>query len=68
MVVDLVGDDVGVFDNVGAEGDADYDVVGDEPEGVVEADVVWVRGRDGFPVVFAPAESDVLDWPVAELL
>lgn len=68
MVVNLVGYNVCIFDDVGAEGDTDDDIVGDEPEGVVETDVVWMRGRDGLPVCFTATESYVLDWPVAELL
>jgi hypothetical protein len=67
-VVDGVGHIVRIFNNVGAEGDADNDVVGDEPEGVVEADVIGVGGCDRVPVCAAAAEGDVLEGPVAELL
>ena len=66
--VHLGGDEGGVFDDVAAQGDADDDVVGDEPEAVEEADVFRVGGGDALPVAAAAVEGEVLGGPVAELL
>lgn len=66
--VHLVGHEVGVLDDVGAQCYTDDDVVRDKPEAVKEANVFRMAVRDALPVGASAVQSQILCWPVAELL
>lgn len=66
--VHLRGNQSGIFDDVGPKRDANDHVVCNQPETVIESNVLWMAVCDALPRPLALAKCEVLDRPIAKLL